>query len=195
MTPRQYSMSVRAERAEHTRARILDAALACYRESGVGSTSLLAIARRAEVSPATILNHFGSAGALAVAVIDGLAASLQVPDDSVWPPEESQPRRIQRLVDEMFEFYERSRPWFDIFRADLGVDSALREGEERFWQQIGALYGRVFGKALADDRSRGATFGLTSPATFVALRDAGMSVGSAAELVADTLVRTVAAEG
>ena len=48
-----------------TRERILDAALACYRERGIGATSLQAVARRAEVSAATVLNHFGSAEELA----------------------------------------------------------------------------------------------------------------------------------
>ena len=92
----------------------------------------------------------------------------------------------------MFEFYERSRPWFDIFRAELDVDPALREGQAGYWQAIGELYARVFGEALGDERVRGAVFGLTTPATFVALRDAGMSVEDAAELIADTLNRAIA---
>ena len=61
MSPRRYSMDVRAEQAARTRERILDAALESYRERGIGSTSLQAVARRAHVSAATVLNHFGSA--------------------------------------------------------------------------------------------------------------------------------------
>jgi AcrR family transcriptional regulator len=160
-------MSVRAEQAAQTRERILDAALACYREAGISATSLQAVARSAHVSAATVLNHFGSADELARVVIDRLAATLHIPDDSEWP-ERGRPARVQRLVCEMFEFYERSRPWFDIFRADLDVDPALREGEAGFWQAIGELYGRVFAGALEDDRVRGAVFGLTAPSAFVA---------------------------
>ena len=69
MSPRRYSMSVRAEQAAQTRERIIDAALSCYRETGIAATSLQAVARRAEVSAATILNHFGSANGLARIVI------------------------------------------------------------------------------------------------------------------------------
>jgi len=191
MSPRRYSMSVRAEQAAQTRERILDAALACYRESGIGATSLQAVARRAEVSAATVLNHFGSADGLARVVVERLTADLQVPDDKKWP-ERGRRARIDRLVQEMFEFYERSRPWFDIFRAELDVDPALRDGEAGYWRAISQLYARVFGEAIGDDRVRGAVFGLTAPSTFVALRDAGMTVADAAALIADALKRAAA---
>ena len=193
MSSRRYSMSLRAEQAAHTRERILDAALACYRETGVAGTSLQAVARRAEVSAATILNHFGSADGLAKVVIDRLAAALQIPDDRLWP-ERVRRARVERLVREMFEFYERSRPWFDIFRTELDIEPALREGAAGYWRAIGELYSRVLGEALGDDRVRAAVFGLTAPGTFVALRDAGMSVAEGAELIADALNGTVAGE-
>jgi AcrR family transcriptional regulator len=191
MSPRRYSMSVRAEQAAQTRERILDAALVCYRETGMGATSLQAVARRAEVSAATVLNHFGSADGLARAVVDRLTASLRIPDDRAWP-EKGRGARVRRLIREMFDFYERSRPWFDVFRAEMSVVPALREGEAGYWQAVGELYARVFAEALSDDRVRGAVFGLTAPNTFTALREAGMSVESAAELIGDTLNRAVA---
>ncbi len=89
----------------------------------------------------------------------------------------------------MFAFYERSAPWFEIFRSELGHDPVLREGEGAFWEAIGALYARVFAEALGEDRVRGAAFGLTHPATFTALLNAGLSLEDAIELVADALVR------
>jgi AcrR family transcriptional regulator len=193
MSPRRYSMSVRAGQAAQTRERIMDAALACYRETGIAGTSLQAVARRAEVSAATVLNHFGSADGLARAVVERLSAALHIPDDRSWP-EKGRRARVQRLIREMFGFYERSRPWFDVFRAEMDVDPALREGEAGYWRAVGDLYARVFGEALDDDRVRAAVFGLTAPSTFAALRDAGMLVEDAAELVASTLIRT-AAEG
>lgn len=190
MTPRQYSMEVRAAQAARTRERILDAALAGYRERGIGATSLQAVARRAGVSASTILNHFGSAEELARVVVRQLAETLKVPDDSDWA-ERGRSRRIRRLVREMFAFYDRSAPWFEIFRAELNVDPALREGEAAFWQAIQDLYRRVFGDALNDPHVRGAVFGLTHPATVTALRASGLTPESAAELIASTLIRTL----
>ena len=49
MAPRTYSMQARGAQAARTRERILDAALANYRERGIGATSLQAIARHAGV--------------------------------------------------------------------------------------------------------------------------------------------------
>ena len=193
MTPRKYSMEVRAEQAAHTRERILDAALASYRERGIAATSLQAIARRAKVSAAPVLNHFGSASDLARVVIDRLAADIRIPDDRQWT-ETGREQRVRRLVSEMFAFYDRSAPWFEIFRPELGHDPALREGEATFWDAIGALYARVFGEALGVDRVRGAAFGLTHPATLTALRRAGLSLDDATELVADALVRLLPQE-
>ncbi|WP_438854533.1 TetR/AcrR family transcriptional regulator [Agromyces sp. M3QZ16-3] len=188
MATRRYSMTVRAERAAQTRERILDAALGCYRENGISATSLQAIARRANVSAATVLNHFGSADALARLVIERLAAELALPDDREWP--EAGPRdRIRRFTREMFEFYERSRPWFEIFRAEMDVDPALVAGQAEYWTELGDLSNRVFGEALARPRMRAALAGLTNPGTFTNLRDSGLSVADAAEIVADTLIR------
>ncbi|HEY3337630.1 MAG TPA: helix-turn-helix domain-containing protein [Propionicimonas sp.] len=190
MTPRKYSMEVRAEQAARTRERILDAALSSYRERGIAATSLQAIGRQAKVSAATVLNHFGSADDLARVVIGLLAADIRIPDDRQWT-ERGREQRVRRLVSEMFAFYDRSAPWFEIFRPELGHDPALREGEATFWEAISALYARVFGDALGVDRISGAAFGLTHPATFTALRNAGLSLEDATELVADALVRVL----
>ena len=188
MSKRRYSMEVRSEQAARTRERILDAALASYRERGIAATSLQAVARRAEVSAATVLNHFGSADELARVVVGQLTNAIRIPDDREWT-ERGRKRRVRRLVIEMFAFYDRSAPWFEIFRSELGNDPALREGEAAFWRAIGELYSRVFGAALSVDRVRGAAFGLTNPATLIALRNAGLSLEDATELVADALVR------
>lgn len=190
MMPRQYSMEHRAAQAARTRGRILDAALACYRERGIAATSLQAVARRAGVSAATILNHFGSGEELARVVVGQLAEDLQVPDDGDWTEPGRNPR-VRRLVQEMFAFYDRSAPWFEIFRVELNVDPVLRESEAAFWQAIQDLYRRVFGDALNDQHVRGAVFGLTHPATVTALRASGLSAEAAAELIADTLIRAL----
>ena len=69
---------------------------------------------------------------------------------------------------------------------------ALREGERRFWDAIGRLYGRTLGPALKDQRVRGAAFGLTSPATLGALRGAGLSLEQASDLIGDVWVARLA---
>jgi AcrR family transcriptional regulator len=52
------------------RPRLLDAALACYVRDGVAATSLRAIAREADVTPALLHYYFGDGGQLLQAVVD-----------------------------------------------------------------------------------------------------------------------------
>lgn len=64
-TPRTYRSELRAEQAEETRARILDAALRVM-ATGLARLSVPAVAREAGVSVPTVYRHFGTkAGLLA----------------------------------------------------------------------------------------------------------------------------------
>ena len=56
MAPRSYVLGKRAESADATRARILEATVEIYRERGVPATTLKAVADRADVSRGTILH-------------------------------------------------------------------------------------------------------------------------------------------
>lgn len=191
MSPRRYVMTRRAELVAKTRGRIIAAALELYRERGIAVTSIQEVARRADVSPATVLNQFGTADRLAKTVVTQITGDLHIPDDRAWTDVRSRAARIRRLVAELFAFYERSTPWFELFRGQMDSVPALRSGQNRFWKDIGAVFERIFGAALRHDHTRAAIFGLTNPATLGALRSAGMSVDDAAELIGDVLVRLV----
>jgi AcrR family transcriptional regulator len=185
--PRRYSMARRAERAEQTRDRILDAALALYSEQGVEATSLRQVAGRAEVSPGTVLNHFSDADGLATAVVDRITASIDVPSPTIFAGAATRAEKVNRLMNELFTFYERTEHWFHLFGEELTTVPALRQGEQRFWAAVGDLFGQALGAAISDRRVAGAAFGLTNPGTFSALRAAGLTVDEAAELVASAI--------
>jgi len=72
MPTRKYDQSLRAEAAEETRRRILDALYARLRERPAEPTSVEEIARAARVSRSTIYLIFGSRAGL----FDALAAEL-----------------------------------------------------------------------------------------------------------------------
>ena len=59
------------------RARIRDAAIACFGRDGVGSTSVRAIATAAGVSPALVIHHFGSKDALRIACDQYVARAVR----------------------------------------------------------------------------------------------------------------------
>ncbi len=59
------------------RARIRDAAITCFAEAGVSSTSVRTIAAAAEVSPGLVIHHFGSKDRLRVACDQHVAALVR----------------------------------------------------------------------------------------------------------------------
>jgi AcrR family transcriptional regulator len=59
------------------RARIRDAAIACFADRGVSDTPVRAIAAQAGVSPALVIHHFGSKDRLRVACDQHVAAIIR----------------------------------------------------------------------------------------------------------------------
>lgn len=95
-TKRSYTMRVRAEQAEQTRRRILEATIALAFEVPLAMCTLPAVAERSGVSVQTILRGFGSRDGLFEAAIEHGRAEILAerpadPDDL--------PRSIDLLVD------------------------------------------------------------------------------------------------
>src|SRR5688572_19749324 len=109
--PRTYQLKQRAAPKAQTRARIVDAALAIFRDRGLGSASNLAIAKAADVAPATVRNHFPETDDLSRAVFERLLAELDIPTPAIFDGATGMPERLGRLAHELAEFYERSEPW------------------------------------------------------------------------------------
>lgn len=65
-----------------TRARIRDAAIRCVADQGAAATTVRAVARLAEVSPGSVIHHFGSAEGLRVACDHHVAAQLRARKDA-----------------------------------------------------------------------------------------------------------------
>ena len=99
--PRKYEQVLRAENAEQTRRRILDAVGQRLREARPSSSSLDAIARDARVSRSTIYGVFGSRSGLLDAFVTDLWERTGLPalteavasDDARTHLREGLPRR------------------------------------------------------------------------------------------------------
>jgi AcrR family transcriptional regulator len=98
---RRYHSVVRAEQAERTRHRIVDAAARLFTERGYAGTGLSAVAEAAEVSQETIYATLGSKRGLLEAVIDatirGPAALVPLEEQSAWREIERCPTARERL--------------------------------------------------------------------------------------------------
>ena len=76
----------------------------------MSATTMQDIARRADVAPGTVANHFGSLDALAAEVITRILGDLQMPTPDVFDGVDGLADRINLLVHELAAFFERSEP-------------------------------------------------------------------------------------
>ena len=187
MAPRRYRLTKRAASAAATRERIVRAAAAEYGESGVATSSIRAIAARADVSRGTILHHFGDAGGLLGAVLDDVVVSLQVPDARLLEGAGDADERARRFVDAMLRYYDRTSDWWTVFGSEID-HPAVQAREVAFWELIAGFRAAAFGPA-ADDRIVTAVIdALTHPATLGRLRTGGLSLEETIAVTGDLVV-------
>jgi AcrR family transcriptional regulator len=110
-------MDKRRAAVEETRQRILEATLALHSEKGIFGTSWQDIAHRADVSVGTVYKHFPSLDELVPACGELMYAITQPPSledaPQIFAGAHSLEERLERLVGELFAFYERGAPYIE----------------------------------------------------------------------------------
>jgi AcrR family transcriptional regulator len=181
-------MGKRAEAVAQTRASIVDAAMDLYQEQPISATSMQEVARRADVSPGTVLNHFPSPEELAEAVVEELVRTLEVPTSAVFDGLPEGRARLRALARALAGFFERSEPWFHVHEREHRTVPAFGEGARRFDAHVMALIREALGGA-PEDRAVVLVRSLMGPPVFRYLRlHGGMSSEAAADLVTDVVV-------
>jgi AcrR family transcriptional regulator len=180
--PRSYRLGRRAAPKAETRDRIVAAALAIYRDHGLAGASNLAIARAADVAPATIRNHFPDPTDLARAVFEGMLGELQVPTPSIFDGLPTMPERVERLARELASFYERSEPWWRAYEREPELIQAWAGGVEQYYAEIDRLMRAGLGELGSDERSVAVVASVIGPPTFFAFRARGMDSEEAVRL-------------
>ena len=122
-TPRRkYHSPLRADQAQRTRGRVLDAAFGLFVERGYAGTTVAAVAEKAGVSPETIYLSLGGKRGLLEGVIE---AAISGPDeggfeDEAWSTavaELSGPReRLAKMVDYSCAILARTQPIHAVIR-------------------------------------------------------------------------------
>ena len=194
MAPRRYTLGQRAQSAAATRDRIVDAAAALYQERGVNSTTLQAIADRADVSRGTILHHFGGSDGLLDAVAERVLLTLELPDEHIFDGMTGPEDRLRAYVVAMIEFFQRSTGWWAVFVTEMERPE-LKAREAAYYEQMGRLQSIALG-ALADDREVNIVVGsLIHPGTLGGLiwvmQQAGMHPTAINDAIADVVVAYV----
>ena len=152
--------STRQQRAQHTRARICDAAKKLFLAQGFTATTITDIARAAGVAHQTVYFVFGSKAGLLAAILDTeivgdldavpllerphIRRIAQLPDPI---------RRLQRVVTVSCDITQRLAPLYEIVRsgaADGDVRDLLDRHEQQRWNTLHA-FAAMLDKELSTD--------------------------------------------
>ncbi len=184
---RRYDMKLRAAAAAETRERIVRAACAVYAREGFRAATIQAIAADAEVSPATVLNHFETAERLLAEALEHLTARLGLPEPAEVRALRGLEQRVSRLCHALSTCYERGEALYAVYSGDRDMP-AVQAADHAFHARVEALVRAALGPGLRDRRTVAMVLALTAWAPFHQLRAGGMSASAAADAVADVLV-------
>ena len=186
--PRPYRLGQRAVPKAETRDRIVLAALAIYRDRGLAAASNLAIARAADVAPATVRNHFPEPGDLARAVFEALLVELHVPSPEILEGLHDLGDRLARLARELADFYQRTEPWWRAYEREPELINAWSGGVDEYYADIDRLMRAALGDLGTDEWSVAVVASVIGPPTFFALRARGLSSDDAVRLTVELAV-------
>jgi AcrR family transcriptional regulator len=194
MAPRTYTQDKRAVGARRTRERIVDAAAGLYQERGVSSTTLQAIADRADVSRGTILHHFSGSAGLIDAVAERVLETLELPDDRIFDGATDDESRLRAYVRAIVEFFQRSTGWWAVFMTEMERPE-LKAREAEYDERMRRLQATALGP-LASDREVNIVVGsLIHPGTiggFIwVMEQAGFRPADTVDAIADVVVAYV----
>ena len=186
--PRPYRLGRRAEPKAATHDRIVGAALAIYRERGLAGASNLAVARAADVAPATVRNHFPEAGDLTRAVFAAILENLRVPTTQIFEGVDDLHARLELLARELAAFYERGEPWWKAYEREPELIGAWGGGIDRYYADVERLMRTALGDLGDDERSVAVVASVIGPPTFFSLRGRGLSSEEAVRLCVELAV-------
>ena len=140
MTRRPYAMTRRAEAESATRERIVRATVKLHADHGPLATSYAMIAKRAQVSPQTVYNHFPDLGALLGACTGHVHARMPAVDPDTILAGRTPAERLRRLATAVYARHEAMAPWLRLgwYEAALipELGASLERGNEARRSQL-----------------------------------------------------------
>lgn len=123
-TTRSYRLGRRAEAADETRRRIVEATSVLHAERGIADTSMTDIAARAGVSVGTVYHHFPTYPDAIAACGAYTTEHTPAPTAAIFEGAKTRAERVAHLAAALFDYYERV-PALDSVRRDRHVAESL----------------------------------------------------------------------
>jgi AcrR family transcriptional regulator len=185
---RQYTLGKRADARDATRRQIVEATMACHQERGILATTLRDIARRAGVSPGTVLNHFPRMTELVHACGELTAATWPFPGDEVLAGRTALEDRVRALAIALYRAWDT--PFAPIFPR-LQLERAEVPALDAWFSDVEARHHALVRAALpvgASDAHRALAYALTSFPTWRTLTSEGLTTEEAAAQAASAVL-------
>jgi AcrR family transcriptional regulator len=164
-----------------TRAAIVRAALELIRTGGLGAASVPAIARAADVAPATVRNHFPDQPAMLVEVGDLILQDLALPDSDIFAGLDTTADRVKRLAHELVAFYGRGQEWWFVFTADAAMSPAFERTRDSYEARFDQLVRESLGPLAADPTTAAMVASVIGPPLHYALIGRGLAADEVVE--------------
>jgi AcrR family transcriptional regulator len=191
LAPRKYTMDKRKAAVEETRQRILEAALALHSEKGIFGTSWQDIAHRADVSVGTVYKHFPSLDELVPACGELAYAITRPPslEDAprIFAEAKSLEERLGRLIEELFDFYERGAPYIETDFQERRLH-AIVEWEAYLRSTIAGLLREALASAEPDEHTVQSVSALLDFSTFKSFLDRDIPKEQTAKTISEVLL-------
>jgi len=186
---RAYRLGRRAETAQETRRRIVEATSQLHNERGITETSMKDIAARAGVSVGTVYHHFPTYPDAIRACGAYTAEQVPAPTIAIFEGAATRSERIERLAKALFNYYERI-PALPSVRRDRHLAEVLEQAVEAEADNRLALAASAIG-IRKRDRQSALVAALLDLDVFGALRRTGFSTDGAAEQIAAVVNRWI----
>ena len=126
-TKRKYELKKRAEQMGETRRRITEAAIELHGSVGPSRTTMSAVAERAGVERRTLYRHFPTEADLFAACSTHYFTANPWPDLGSWRAIRDPHKRLERALDELYAYYERTEPMFSNVLRDAELVDFARD--------------------------------------------------------------------
>ena len=124
---RKYELKKRADQVADTHRRITEAAIELHGSLGPSRTTLSAVAERAGVERRTLYRHFPSDADLFAACSAHYFTANPWPALDGWRAIRDPRERLERALDELYAYYERTEPMFTNVLRDAEVVDFARD--------------------------------------------------------------------
>jgi AcrR family transcriptional regulator len=190
MAPRPYRLNRRAETADRTRDRIVEATVHLHDEKGVATTTYRDIAQRADVGVGTVYHHFPTYDGVIAACANHHLTALAIPGPEIFDGVTDPARRLHTLVGVLFDRYAHMAAYPRV-RGEREKFTALDEGLAAIENALLSLVSAALRPFRCGARKRAVVEAILDYAVYGHLLRSGLTRSEAIAEITNVLLRTL----